>query len=301
MERDGDSKRPAGAERAHQARRSFEAGAAGPARARWRPPADRRRMSAPGHAVLRLRAGSPTRCPQPPALGGVARPRSEPGRIAVRRGGMGIARQRVDARPVWARPRLATKPVPCAPRTPERRRSEPTAIAGTRLCSNDRVVDVLHATRRLSTATTMPESAAAVPPALECVEASLVDLTRAVEAMWREAKGVVPRAARPRRQPGAGRTAAASDPFHGRHRRHVRGQAQRRHRARRDRTAHHPALTVHGPSEGVWRRRWLSPARRAIPNVALHDHPGGRPNMMSLTPLHESLHGVCGAVALVLI
>jgi len=53
------------------------------------------------------------------------------------------------------------------------------------------VVDVLRATRRLSAATTMPGSAAAVRPALECVEASLVDLTRAVEAMWREAKGVV--------------------------------------------------------------------------------------------------------------
>jgi hypothetical protein len=77
----------------------------------------------------------------------------------------------------------------------------------------DRALDLHRASRRLSAASATPGSVAAVPPALECVEASLADLTRAVEAMRREAERVVPRAAQPGRQPYAGE--AASDPLTG--------------------------------------------------------------------------------------
>jgi hypothetical protein len=73
----------------------------------------------------------------------------------------------------------------------------------------DRALDVLRTTRWLSAASATSGSVAAVGPALECVEASLVDLARAVEAMRRETERVVPRAARPRTQPGAG----AADAF----------------------------------------------------------------------------------------
>jgi glutamate dehydrogenase (NADP+) len=132
----------------------------------------------------------------------------------------------------------------------------------------DRALDVLHATRRLSAASETPGPVAAVPPTLECVEASLVDLARAVEAVRREAEPVVPRTAGARPQPSADPADAFARA----------GDAMR--------AASHSVTTARvaiGPHIASACR----PADAA--NVSPYD---GRPDMTALAPpLHESLLG----------